>query len=342
MFDDGRVVVTGGAGFIGSALIWELNRRGVDRILVADHPQAPNQWKNLLGLRFEDYIDAGELAERTDANPAALGTVSAVFHLGACSSTTERDLCFLLRNNYEYSKRIARWATSVGARFIYASSAATYGSLEESVTETKAIDTLRPLNAYGFSKQLFDLWATRNGLGERAVGLKYFNIFGPNEEHKGDMRSMVSRAYEQIRATGAVKLFRSYRPEFADGEQRRDFLYVKDAVAMTVHLAATPAAHGLFNIGSGRAQTWLDLVRPIFPACHQTERIEFIEMPEALRNQYQYHTRACIDKLRAAGYSQPATALDVAVTEYVRDYLIPGRSLGDGEFEHDHDGKQNR
>jgi ADP-L-glycero-D-manno-heptose 6-epimerase len=340
MFDDGRVVVTGGAGFIGSALVWELNRRGLDRILIADRPQSPAQWRNLRPLRFEDYIDAGDLVERVTAKSAALGKVTAVLHLGACSATTEQDLRFLLRNNFEYSKSMASWAENAGARFVYASSAATYGSLEGQVAESIPMGSLRPLNPYGFSKQMFDLWAARTGILDRAAGLKYFNVFGPNEGHKGDMRSMVHRAYEQIRASGTVSLFRSYRPDFKDGEQLRDFLYVKDAVAMTVHLAATAPAHGIFNLGSGHAHTWLDLVTPVFKACSLPPRIEFIDMPAAIRPQYQYHTCASIERLRAAGYSQPATPLDVAVTEYVQQYLIPDCRLGDENRGPDHEQQQ--
>ncbi len=185
------------------------------------------------------------------------------------------------------------------------------------------------LNAYAFSKHLFDCWAARAGVLERAAGLKYFNVFGPNEDHKGDMRSMVNKAYHQIRETGRVRLFRSHRPEFRDGEQRRDFLYVKDAVEMTIHLAAKPDANGLFNLGSGRASTWIELVTPVFEACGLPCQIEYIDMPEELRGKYQYHTCASIERLRRSGYARPVTPLREAVIEYVRDYLIPGRVLGD-------------
>ena len=341
MLDDGRVVVTGGAGFIGSALVWELNRQGVDRIVIADRPQSPGQWRNLRPLRFEDYIDADDLLAQVTASAAALGKVAAILHLGACSATTEQDLRFLLRNNFEYSKNMASWAAKIGARFVYASSAATYGSLEGPVAESIPLESLCPLNPYGFSKQTFDLWAARTGVLDRAVGLKYFNVFGPNEDHKGDMRSMVNRAYEQIRTSGTVRLFRSHRPDFKDGEQLRDFLYVKDAVAMTVHLAATESAHGIFNLGSGRAHTWLDLVTTVFQACSLPPQVEFIDMPAAIRPQYQYHTCASIERLRAAGYSQPITPLNVAVTEYVQQHLIPDCRLGDKDGRPDHEQQHN-
>jgi ADP-L-glycero-D-manno-heptose 6-epimerase len=333
MFEGGRIVVTGGAGFIGSALVWGLNRLGVDRILIADRLEFPGEWRNLPPLHFEDYVDAGDLSARVSKSDEAFGKIGAVLHLGACSSTTEQDARFLLRNNFEYSKQMALWATAVGARFVYASSAATYGALDGPVSEDIPLDSLRPLNAYGFSKQIFDLWAARTGLLERAAGLKYFNVFGPNEEHKGGMRSMVSRAFEQVRATGTVRLFRSHRPDFNDGEQLRDFVYVKDVVAMTLHLAATASAHGIYNVGSGQAHTWLDLVTPVFQACELPPRIEFIDMPAAIREQYQYHTCASIERLRSSGYTQPTTALNTAVVEYVRGYLLPGRHLGDADHD---------
>lgn len=333
MLEDGRIVVTGGAGFIGSALVWGLNRLGVDRILIADRLELPGEWRNLSPLRFEDYVDACDLSARVSKSAEAFGKIGAVLHLGACSSTTEQDTRFLLRNNFEYSKQMALWAAAAGARFVYASSAATYGALEGPVSEDIPLDSLRPLNAYGFSKQVFDLWATRTGLLDRAAGLKYFNVFGPNEEHKGGMRSMVSRAFEQVRATGTVRLFRSHRPDFNDGEQLRDFVYVKDVVAITLHLAATASAHGIYNVGSGQAHTWLDLVTPVFRACELQPRIEFIDMPAAIRGQYQYHTCASIERLRASGYTQPTTALNTAVVEYVRDYLLPGCRLGDADHD---------
>lgn len=329
MLDDGKVVVTGGAGFIGSALVWGLNRLGLDRILVVDRLDRSEKWRNLAPLRIDDYIEADDFAERISRNVQEFGHVGAVLHLGACSSTTETDAGFLIRNNFAYSKQMALWSEAVNARFVYASSAATYGGIEGRVSEDLPPQQLRPLNAYAFSKQVFDLWAARVGVLQRAVGLKYFNVFGPNESHKGDMRSMVYRAFQQIRQTGAVKLFRSERAAFKDGEQLRDFLYVKDAVAMTLHLASCRSAAGIFNIGSGGAHTWLDLVSPVFAACELPAQVEFIDMPEALRAKYQYHTCADIRRMRACGYDKEITALPVAVTDYVTNYLIPDLRLGD-------------
>ncbi len=321
----GRIVVTGGAGLIGSAVIWSLNRRGLDDILVVDRLDRSEKWKHLVPLRFADYVDADEFVARTrDGNP--FGEVATVFHLGACSSTTETDADYLLRNNYEYTKSLAHWAVEQGARLVYASSAATYGALEADLSDEADLATLRPLNAYAYSKQLFDLYAKRTRLDERMCGLKYFNVFGPNEDHKGEMRSIVQKAYEQIRESGRVRLFKSYRPEYRDGEQQRDFIYVKDAVEMTLFLAESSAS-GLFNIGSGTAHTWLDLVGPIFRALELPEKIEFVEMPAHLRGKYQYYTCARTQRLRAAGYDRPATPLADAVTDYVVNYLVPQRPL---------------
>lgn len=318
----GRIVVTGGSGLIGSAIIWQLNRLGLDDILVVDRLDTTDKWKNLVPLRFYDYMDADVFEAGVLEGGSAFGAVRTVFHLGACSATTERDAGFLMRNNYDYTKHLARWALDRSIRFIYASSAATYGSLETNLSDAADLRSLRPLNAYAFSKHAFDLHAQRQGWLESICGVKYFNIFGPNEDHKGDMRSVVNKAYGQIRETGGVKLFKSYRPEFRHGEQERDFLYVKDAAAMTVHLAQA-GTNGLVNVGSGEARTWLDLVRPIFPATNVPENIEFVEMPEHLRGKYQYSTCANIEKLRASGYTAAITPLADAVRDYVANYLIP-------------------
>jgi len=322
----GHVVVTGGAGLIGSAVIWALNLRGIDDILVVDRLDTSEKWKNLVPLRYRDYVDADEFETRILNRAAAFAGVSTVIHLGACSSTTETDAAFLMRNNYAYTKSLAHWAVDHGIRFVYASSAATYGGLERDLRDDADLDSLRPLNMYAYSKHRFDLYARDHGLLSRIAGLKYFNVFGPNEHHKGEMRSLVDKAFHQIRETGSIRLFKSHRSEYKDGEQQRDFIYVKDAVAMTLHLAQSDA-NGLFNIGSGTAHTWLDLVRPIFRAMDVPERIEFIDMPHALRDKYQYCTCATIDRLRASGYDAPVTPLADAVDDYVRNYLIPDRRL---------------
>ncbi len=325
----GRILVTGGAGFIGSALIWELNRRGIENILVADFLGKDEKWKNLVPLRFADYVEADTLLTRLDDAPHKFTDIRLIFHLGANSSTTETNAAHLIENNFEYSKTLARFALDGGRRFLYASSAATYGAAEESLPESTPLENLRPLNVYGYSKHLFDIWAERAGILPQITGLKYFNIFGPNENHKRDMRSVVQKAYYQIRETGEVSLFKSYRPEFKDGEQRRDFLYVKDAVQATVFLAERVDGGALFNIGSGRANTWLSLVNGIFTALDKPANVNFIDMPEGMRDKYQYSTCADITRLRSFGFTQPMTPLTDAVRDYVVNYLVPGLHLGD-------------
>ncbi len=327
--DQGTILVTGGAGFIGSALVWALNQRGLDRVLVADRLDDSEKWRNLVPLRFDDCLEADTLLAALGRG--VLDDVRVIFHLGACSSTTERDAAYLLRNNVHYTRTLAEWALARGVRFVYASSAATYGGREGTLTEETPLGELRPLNMYGYSKHLFDTYAARRGYLDRIIGLKYFNVYGPNEQHKGDMRSMVHKAFDQITASGRVRLFRSERPEFADGEQRRDFVYVKDAVRMTIHLAEQDAVAGIVNIGSGRAHTWIDLVRGVFEALERPVAIDFVDMPPALRGKYQYSTCAAIDRLRASGYTAPPTPIGTAVADCVRRYLLTDRRLGDGE-----------
>lgn len=326
-----RVLVTGGAGFIGSALVWALNQLGVEKVVLTDRLGTDEKWRNLVPLRFEDYLDADDLMRRLEFD--SLGRFDLILHLGACSATTEQDASFLARNNFQYTKELAQWALVRGVRFVYASSAATYGDglagMSDADDSTEALTRLRPLNAYGYSKHLFDQYAARSGILRQLVGLKYFNVFGPNEAHKGDMRSLVHKAFGQIQHTGGVKLFRSHRPDYRDGEQQRDFLYIKDAIAMTLHLAMTPHAHGLFNIGSGAAHSWLELTGALFTAMRRTPQVDFIDIPDAIRAKYQYHTQADITKLRAAGYTAPVTPLADAVGDYVRGYLDGDRRLGD-------------
>ena len=308
-FSDARVLVTGGAGFIGSALVWALNRRGCDHIVVCDILGTNEKWRNLTPLRFADYVEAADLQPRLQSG--ALGKFDLVLHLGACSATTEKDATFLAKNNYQFTKDLAHWSLENKARFLYASSAATYGDGAQGMEDDESkLDTLRPLNMYGYSKHLFDLHAKRAGFLNKICGLKFFNVFGPNESHKGDMRSLVHKSFAQVQAKGVIQLFKSYRKEYRDGEQKRDFLYVKDCVAMTLHLAATPRANGLFNIGSGQARTWLDLSNAVFTALKKKPAIKFIEMPEAIRDKYQYFTEARMDRLQAAGYSKPMTPLE--------------------------------
>jgi ADP-L-glycero-D-manno-heptose 6-epimerase len=315
------IIVTGGAGFIGSAIITALNKRQITDILVVDELGTDERWKNLTNLSFADYVEKDDFLEMVVENKLS-PPVEVVFHLGACTSTTETNASYLIKNNYEYSKLLAQWASDANIRFIYASSAATYGDGSAGFSDDEdQIDKLRPMNMYGYSKQLFDLWASRTGLLKKIVGLKYFNVFGPNEYHKADMRSFVLKAFEQINARRKVRLFKSYKAEFPNGQQMRDFLYVKDAVDMTLFFLDNPQLSGLFNIGAGKARTWNDLVKAVFAAMGRNPKIEYIDMPDLMRNQYQYFTEADISKLRRAGYDKEPTSLEDAITDYVQNYL---------------------
>jgi ADP-L-glycero-D-manno-heptose 6-epimerase len=325
-FSDARVLVTGGAGFIGSALVWALNRRGCDDIVVCDRLGTDEKWRNLTPLRFAEFVEADDLRLRLQSG--ALKNFDLILHMGACSSTTERDAGFLFRNNFEFTRDLAEWALSKSVRFVYASSAATYGDGSAGMADDDSqLDNLRPLNMYGYSKHLFDLHAKRAGFLNKIVGLKYFNVFGPNEDHKGDMRSLVHKSFAHVQNENLIRLFKSYRKDFRDGEQKRDFLYVKDAVAMTLHLAANKKANRLFNIGSGEARTWIDLANSVFAALGKKPKIEFIEMPETIRDKYQYFTQADISRLRATGYKDKITSLENAVADYVQNYLVTDRRL---------------
>jgi ADP-L-glycero-D-manno-heptose 6-epimerase len=328
-FNGYETIVTGGAGFIGSALVWKLNERGINNVLIVDRLDTSDKWKNLAPLRFSDYMDADEFVTRITNQNFNFSKTRVLLHLGACASTTERDARYMMQNNYEYTKTLAHWAVANNVRFIYASSAATYGDgsvgMQDGVEE---LEGYRPLNVYGYSKHLFDLYAHRTGLLNKIVGLKYFNVFGPNENHKGDMRSLVNKAFTQIRETNSLKLFKSYHPDFQDGEFGRDFVYVKDVAEMTLHFVENQAG-GLFNIGSGQMHTWRNLAETIFSALDLPPKIEFIEMPEELRGRYQYHTQADLTSLRQSGYEKLVTPLKEAVFDYLQNYLIPDKHLGD-------------
>jgi len=314
-----KIIVTGGAGFIGSNLVETLNQKGEDRIIIVDHLNEGNKWKNLLGLKFLDYIEKDEFLEKIEKG--YFKDVSAIVHLGACSNTTVKDLHYLYLNNYKYSQKLALFALENEINFIYASSAATYGDGSMGFSDEEALlPKLKPLNPYGFSKHLFDLWLYYNELLNQVVGLKYFNVFGEREFHKGEMKSVALKAYEEIKKEGKVKLFKSYHPDYKDGEQLRDFIYVKDAVEVTIFFLENPKIKGIFNVGTGKARSFKDLVLAIFSALSLPPNIEYVEMPEYLKNQYQYFTQADITKLRKVGYNKPMWELESAIKNYV-NYL---------------------
>ncbi|WP_263378369.1 ADP-glyceromanno-heptose 6-epimerase [Granulicella paludicola] len=313
------IVVTGAAGFIGRNVVAELNRRGEEELILVDELGKDDKWKNLVGLRFEDIVSPEEFLGLLEEG--AFADARSVIHMGACSSTTEKDADFLLRNNYQYTRVLANWCESHEVRLVYASSAATYGDGAEGYDDDEELlGALKPLNMYGYSKQIFDLWAMKQGLLSSIVGLKFFNVYGPHEAHKGDMRSMVAKSYEQIKATDEVKLFKSDKPEYNDGEQLRDFVWVGDAVDVVLHFAEQEygAPGGLLNCGTGEARTWIDLVSAVFSAMGVEKRIGFIEMPEVLKGKYQYRTQAAVERLRAAGYRKPFTSLEDGVAAYVQ------------------------
>lgn len=316
------IIVTGGAGFIGSALVWALNKKGREDILIVDHFGENDKYKNLVSLKFMDVFDRDDFGQMVHDGFLKNNKVDVVYHLGACSSTTQLDMNFLLRNNFEYTKFLCGHSVNNNIRFVYASSAATYGEgLQGYDDDESKLDTLRPLNPYGYSKQLFDQWAKREGYLDKIAGMKYFNVFGPNEYHKGDMQSIVSKAYKQVKEKGKARLFKSYSKEYKDGEQKRDFIYVKDAVDMTIYFGENKIVNGIYNVGTGQANTFNAFVKPIFKALGVKENIEYFEMPEVLQGRYQDFTQANMDKIRKAGYKGEFTGIEDAVIDYVKNYL---------------------
>ncbi len=314
-------IVTGGAGFIGSAILWKLNAEGINDILVVDDLGQSDKWKNLVNRRYTDYIHKSAFLPMLTGGK--FDRIDAVIHMGACSSTTERDADFLMENNFHYSTTLAEYALHNHIRMINASSAATYGDGSQGFSDNrKTMLNLKPLNMYGYSKQLFDLWALRKGALNDIASLKFFNVFGPNEYHKDDMCSMVFRGFNQIRETGCLQLFKSYRPEYRDGGQRRDFVYVKDCVEVMWWLLEHPDANGVFNVGTGKDRSWNGLAAALFNAMGLDPNIEYIPMPDTLQDRYQYYTRAEMESLDQTGCPVSFTSLETAVSDYVQTYLL--------------------
>jgi ADP-L-glycero-D-manno-heptose 6-epimerase len=321
------IVVTGAAGFIGSCFVRYLNNEGITELLLVDEFGTSDRWKNLLGKKFKSFFGKDDFLDLLQKGKLP-HDITAIVHLGACSSTLERDVDYLYKNNYLYSRILCEFAIERGIQFIYASSAATYGDGTFGYSDDHSlIPSLKPLNPYGFSKQLFDLWALENNLLDRITGLKFFNVYGPNEYHKGEMRSVVLKSFEQIKREGSVKLFKSYKNEFADGEQKRDFLYVKDCCGVMSFFLKNPSVSGIFNIGSGKAESWNTLVNSVFEALGEPPQIEYIDMPEGIRDQYQYFTEAPLNKLRKAGYTDNFRSIKEGTKDYVLSHLITSDAI---------------
>ncbi|MBN2064713.1 MAG: ADP-glyceromanno-heptose 6-epimerase [Sedimentisphaerales bacterium] len=318
------IVVTGGAGFIGSAIVWALNQQGRTDIIVTDdlwHDSETQRWKNLARLQFLDYVNKDLFLERLEGGYYA-GKIEGIIHMGACSSTTESNSGFLMENNYLDTQRLALWCCAHKARFVYASSAATYGDGEKGFSDDhQHLNEYIPLNAYAFSKWQFDLFALRSGILDAIAGLKFFNVFGPDEYHKQDMRSVVEKSYHQIKESGKVKLFKSHKDGFEDGGQLRDFVYVKYAIGAVLAVYFNRSANGIFNVGTGKARSFKDLALAVYAALGIEPQIEYIDMPEHLRGKYQYFTQAQTEKLHNIYPDKQWTSLEESVKDYVCNYL---------------------
>lgn len=320
------IVITGGAGMIGSMIAWHLNKVvGRDDLVIVDRQQHPDQWQNLVHRHYAQYLDKDALLSWLQQSA---GKVDAVIHMGAISATTERDFNKLVQDNIQYSQDLWTWCAHNGVPFLYASSAATYGAGEHGYSdEESGIDQFRPLNGYGYSKQFFDQWALRQVRENQPVppqwcGFKFFNVYGPNEYHKERMASVAFHSFNQFRDTGTVKLFKSHLPDYQDGMQLRDFVYVKDAASVVAHFLANPQHSGIYNIGTGQARAFKDLATAVMTSMGKPPHITYIDMPEDLRGKYQYFTEATMEKVRATGYTKSFHSLEDGVRDYVQNHLM--------------------
>lgn len=319
------ILVTGAAGFIGSVIVKQLNEKGIEDLLLCDHFESGDKWKNLRGLKYDSFVQVEDLFDHPIWKKQ--GGLKAIYHMGACSDTTELDMDYLYENNTEYTNQLLALAAVKNIPIVYASSAATYGSGEQGYSDDhKGIPALKPLNKYGYSKQLSDEWILKQKKKPKVwFGVKFFNVFGPNEYHKGKMSSVVYQSFNQINDVGQVKLFKSHRPDYKDGEQLRDFVYVKDVVRAMIDLIDAgkkkPSISGIYNLGTGEARSFHDLVKATFASMDREAKIEFIDMPGELRNQYQYYTQADMTKLKKALPKFKFMKLEDAVNDYVRSHL---------------------
>lgn len=327
------ILVTGAAGFIGSVIVKQLNDKGIFDILLCDHFENGEKWKNLRGLKYDSFVQVEDLFSHPVWKKQT--GIKAIYHMGACSDTTQLDMDFLYKNNTVYTNNLLTLAAQKNIPIVYASSAATYGAGEAGYSDDhKGVSALKPLNKYGYSKQLSDEWILKQTKRPKVwFGVKFFNVFGPQEYHKGKMSSVVFQSYNQIKDVGEVKLFKSHRPDYKDGEQLRDFVYVKDVVRAMIELIDAgkkkPSLSGIYNLGTGEARSFHDLVKATYHAMDLKPRIQFIDMPGELRNQYQYYTQAEMTKLKKALPKFKFMKLEDAVNDYVRHHLaLPDPYLG--------------
>ncbi|MGC9366295.1 MAG: ADP-glyceromanno-heptose 6-epimerase [bacterium] len=316
------IILTGGAGFIGSCMLARLNENGVTDVLVVDKLAHSEKWKNLNHKIFSDYEDKNKFIKAVEEHKD-FGKIEGILHLGACSSTVEKNVDYLIENNYRYSQILAKWAVEKSIPFIYASSGATYGNGSQGFSDDKETTLqLTPLNPYAFSKHLFDLWIVRNKLDKKVTGLKFFNVYGPNEYHKGEMASVVYKATQHVLIHGYINLFKSNDRNFPDGEQKRDFIYVKDCTKMMWWFWEHPQIVGLYNIGSGTARSWNDLVNIIFRCLNMKTDIRYIDMPENIKSCYQNYTEADMNKFFNTDSPVNFHTLEQGVKDYLLNYLL--------------------
>jgi ADP-L-glycero-D-manno-heptose 6-epimerase len=313
------IIVTGGAGFIGSCIVKELNNNKINDIIIVDELGSSEKWKNLVSLKYADFIHKDKFL----AELKSMKNVDLIIHMGACASTTEKNAEYLMENNFKYSKELYDWCQNNDSRLIYASSAATYGDGTLGYDDSKT-DELLPLNMYGYTKKLFDQYVLSSKELRQCVGLRFFNVYGPNEYHKDNMASVIFHSFNQIKKEKKVRLFKSYKQDFKDGEQMRDFVYVKDVVSVVMFMLNNPDVNGIFNVGTGKARSYNDLAVSVFKSLNLKNNVEYIDMPQGLKEKYQYFTEADIRKLRKLGYKKEFYSLEMGINDYVCNYLGKG------------------